>query len=107
MLKDVRLAKHGCTTWPEVMNKYVGQTDPTQTSLKEGLPMTSTSYEAICEGLSQSERDAFGSCQESSPRNPTISTCPELDGISNASVCEILQRLMDEDSFAYKAWDGR
>ena len=85
----------------------MGQADPIHTPLKtEALPTTATAYEAKYEGISQSERDAFRSCKDSSARIPTQSSHPNLEGIPNMDVRNILQRLIEDDGFAYKAWDG-
>ncbi|KAF9521977.1 hypothetical protein CPB83DRAFT_865086 [Crepidotus variabilis] len=101
---------------------------PLETKLEsDKLKTSATSYEAIPEHRSQSSRDTFSFISAGkkhtlplvSPRSPTnkqdSSAKPSppptremsaLSSILDLRVCGVLEKLMKDDGFSYKAWDG-
>ncbi|KAF9522256.1 hypothetical protein CPB83DRAFT_899807, partial [Crepidotus variabilis] len=113
---------------PKLIDKYANGATPLETKLEsDKLKTSATSYEAIPEHRSQSSRDTFPfisagkkhSLPSVSPRSPTnkqdSSAKPSppptrelsaLSGISDLRVRGVLEKLMKDDGFSYKAWDG-
>ncbi|KAF9529559.1 hypothetical protein CPB83DRAFT_852309 [Crepidotus variabilis] len=107
--------------------KYKQSATPLETDLdSDKLETTSSSYEAKKEGATMPSRDTFsfsfrgpdlqsngheGTEKAKQTKSTPNATPPSRDpaslkNISNPHVRTILDKMMKEDGFAYKAWDG-